>query len=399
MICWRLVAGHISVPEPFRTLKRVSVLGLLGAAAWALAGCSAEPKSKDVPVAAPQAIDVQVVPARAEQVSTPIRASGTIAAMQTSNVTALVEGPVDRVFVRVGDRVTRGQPLLRIRQADYQRRASEAEAALRVAEAEVVQTERAFERVSQLKDRGFAPAARLDEAEAARDVARARRDQSRAALATARQALSDTVLRAPYDGVVTQRMVDEGMFLNSRFSMGGQSSALQLQELRVVAAIVAVPEARVSELRKGQPARLFITGQTGAVPSEVFIINDFIDPRARTVEVRLPVRNPDYAISSGVSVVAEILTDPVSAILVPRRALRGESANPHLFVLIGDVARRRAVETADIDLDRVRIVQGVAAGDRVILDPPTTLADGMKVRIRETDAGSRPAAASAPGSR
>ena len=49
--------------------------------------------------------------------------------MQTSNVTALVEGPVDRVFVRVGDRVTRGQPLLRIRQAYYQRRASEAEAA------------------------------------------------------------------------------------------------------------------------------------------------------------------------------------------------------------------------------------------------------------------------------
>ena len=330
-------------------------------------------------MAAPQAIDVQVVPARAEQVSTPIRASGTIAAMQTSNVTALVEGPVDRVFVRVGDRVTRGQPLLRIRQADYQRRASEAEAALRVAEAEVVQTERAFERVRQLKDRSFAPAARLDEAEAARDVARARRDQARAALATARQALSDTVLRAPYDGVVTQRMVDEGMFLNSRFSMGGQSSALQLQELRVVAAIVAVPEARVSELRKGQPARLFITGQAGALPSEVFIINDFIDPRARTVEVRLPVRNPDYAISSG--------------------ALRGESANPHLFVLIGDVARRRAVETADIDLDRVRIVQGVAAGDRVILDPPTTLADGMKVRVREKDAGSRPAAASAPGSR
>lgn len=272
--------------ELSRTFKRIPLLGLLGAAAWALFGCSDEPKSNDAPVAAPQSIDVQVVLARAEQVSTPIRASGTVAAMQTSNVTALVEGPVDRVFVRVGDRVTRGQPLLRIRQADYQRRASEAEAALRVADAEVVQTERAFERVLQLKERGFAPAARLDEAEAARDVARARRDQSRAALATARQALSDTVLRAPYDGVVTQRMVDEGMFLNSRFSMGGQSSALQLQELRVVAAIVAVPEARVSELRKGQPARLFITGQAGALPSEVFIINDFIDDHRRFLAER-----------------------------------------------------------------------------------------------------------------
>jgi RND family efflux transporter MFP subunit len=383
------------VPELLRGLKRLPVLGLLGAAAWVVVGCSSEPKASDAPASAPQAMEVQIVPARAEQLSTPIRASGTVAALQTSNVTALVEGPVDRVFVRVGDRVTQGQPLLRIRQADYQRRVSEAEAAVRLADAEVVQTERAFERVRELKARGFAAASRLDEAEAARDVARARRDQARAALATARQALSDTVLRSPYDGVVTQRMVDEGMFLNSRFSMGGQSSALQLQELRVVAAIVAVPEGRVSELRKGQPARLFITGQAEALPSEVFIINDFIDPKARTVEVRLPVRNPGYAISSGVSVVAEILTDPVNAIVVPRRALRGDSANPHLFVVTGDVARRRAVKTADVDLDRVRILEGVAAGDRVILNPPTTLADGMSVRVRTAGTSAKPASGSA----
>ena len=383
------------MPELLCGLKRLPVLGLLGAAAWVVVGCSSEPKTSNAPASAPLAMEVQVVPARAEQLSAPIRASGTVAAMQTSNVTALVEGPVDRVFVRVGDRVTQGQPLLRIRQADYQRRVSEAEAAVRLADAEVVQTERAFERVRELKARGFAAASRLDEAEAARDVARARRDQARAALATARQALSDTVLRSPYDGVVTQRMVDEGMFLNSRFSMGGQSSALQLQELRVVAAIVAVPEARVSELRKGQPARLFITGQAEPFPSEVFIINDFIDPKARTVEVRLPVRNPGYTISSGVSVVAEILTDPVNAIVVSRRALRGDSANPHLFVVTGDVARRRAVKTADVDLDRVRILEGVAAGDRVILNPPTTLADGMSVRVRTAGTSAKPASGSA----
>lgn len=387
------------LPELLRGLKRLPVLSLLGAAAWVVVGCSPGPKASDAPASAPLAIEVQVVPARTEQLSTPIRASGTVAALQTSNVTALVEGPVDRVFVRVGDRVTQGQPLLRIRQADYQRQVIEAEAAVRLAEAEVVQTERAFERVRELKDRGFAAVARLDEAEAARDVARARREQARAALATARQSLSDTVLRSPYDGVVTQRMVDEGVFLNSRFSTGGQSAALQLQELRVVAAIVAVPEARVSELRKGQPARLFITGQAEALPSEVFIINNFVDPKARTVEVRLPVRNPGYAISSGVSVVAEIITDPVNAIVVPRRALRGDGANLHLFAVTGDIARRRAVKTADVDLDRVRIIEGVTAGDNVILDPPTTLADGVSVRVRKADAGAKSASGGAQSKR
>lgn len=387
------------MPEPVWKRSAALAAGLCAAMGLALAGCSSESKPEDAPSAATQAIEVQGALVRAEQLSLPVRASGTVAAMQTSNVTALVEGPVDRVFVRVGDRVSKGQPLLRIRQADYQRRASEAEAAVRLAEAEVVQTERAYQRVRELKDRGFAAAARLDEVEAARDVARARRDQARAALSTARQALADTVLRAPYDGVVTQRMVDEGMFLNSRFSMGGQSAALQLQELRVVAAIVAVPEARVADLRKGQPARLFITGQPEPLPSEVFIINDFIDPKARTVEVRLPVRNPGYTINSGVSVVAEIITDPVNAIIVPRRALRGDGANLHLFMLAGDTVRRRAVKTADVDLDRVRILEGVAAGETVVLDPPTTPADGAKVRVRATDALASPAAGSAPGAR
>ena len=78
------------MPELLRGLKRLPVLGLLGATTWVLSGCSPGPKTSDAPAAAPQAIEVQVVPARAEQLSTPIRASGTVAALQTSNVTALV---------------------------------------------------------------------------------------------------------------------------------------------------------------------------------------------------------------------------------------------------------------------------------------------------------------------
>ena len=53
----------------------------------------------------------------------------------------------------------------------------------------------------------------------------------------------------------------------------------------------------------------------------------------------------------------------------------------------------------DVDLDRVRILEGVAAGEKVVLDPPATLADGAKVRVRATDARPGPAAGSAPGAR
>ena len=328
---------------------------------------------------------VELVEARAEPIAVPIIVSGTMAALQTSNIGALVEGPVDRIFVRVGDRVRKGQPLFRIRQADFARRVVEAEAAVELARAQVEQAERAHARIAELNQRGYAPAARLEDALAARDVARAQRGQAAAVLGTARQALNDTVVRAPFDGVVTGRLVDEGVFLTSRLPMGGQSAALQLQELRIVAAIVAVPESRAADLRLNLPARLFIEGVAEPKPSYVAIINDRVDPQTRTVEARLPVRNENYGIKTGVSVRAEITPKALQAVVLPRTALAGDDAQRYAFVAKGGVVERRSVRTADIDLNRVRVIDGIAAGEQVVVSPPSTLTHGARVVLAAAD--------------
>lgn len=321
-----------------------------------------------------------MVTAATQPIAIPIVATGTMSALQTSSIGALVEGPVDKIHVRVGDRVREGQPLLRIRPADYERRVAEAAAAQRLARAQVDQTRRTLERVAELSDRGFAPKARLEEAQLAHDVARAQFDQASAALATARQALSDTIVRAPFTGVVTARMVDEGAYLNNRFSMGGQSAALQLQELRIVAAIVSVPETRGQELRLNLPARLMIQGVATPVDSYVAIINDRVDPATRMIEVRLPVRNPDYKLKTGVSVRAEIMPAPVAAVVLPRHAIAGDTAQPYVFVARNGRAVRTPVQVADADLDHVRVISGLAAGQAVVDRPSSTLVDGAAIR-------------------
>lgn len=348
-----------------------------------VAGCGEGPTpspANPAVTSTPSPIVVQLVKAVALPLSIPIVATGTIAALQTSAIGALVEGPVERIHVRVGDRVRKGQPLLRIRPADYERRVAEAAAAQRLTQAQVDQAERALARIAELSERGFAPKARLEESQLARDVARAQRDQAAAALATARQALADTIVRAPFDGVVTARLVDEGAYLNNRFSMGGQSAALQLQEIRIVAAIVSVPEARGADLRLNLPAKLTIEGVPAQVSSYVAIINDRADPATRMIEVRLPARNPDYSIKTGVSVRAEITPDPLEAVALPRRALAGDSAQPYVFVVSGGRAVRRRVQVSDIDLDRVRVISGLEAGVDVIDRPPSTLVDGAEIK-------------------
>ena len=119
--------------------------------------------------------------------------------------------------------------------------------------------ERTNERVQALKPRGFVSLSRVDEAETAVAVAKARVSQAEAVAATAQQALNDTIVRAPYDAVVTSRNVDEGVYL-STFGVGGQSSILEIQEVAFVAAIVSFPQDKLGQVQRNQPARLFIEG-------------------------------------------------------------------------------------------------------------------------------------------
>ncbi len=331
---------------------------------------------------APGALEVRTQIVKTESLAVPVKAFGTIAAKQRSAIGALAEGPVERIFVSVGDRVTRGQALFRIRQADYVRRVQEAQAAVDLASAQSLEAERRYDRVRSLAPKGFVSKAQLDAAEAGFAVARAQKVQAQTLLGTAQQALSDTITRAPYDGVVTARLVDEGVFLNNRFSMGGQSSALELQELGIVAAIVNAPQKYVDVFRRNMPARVFIEGFKEPFDSVVYIINDRVDPESRMVELRLPIANPDYRISAGLAARAEIQVPPEPVLILPRAAILGDSAASHLFIVAAGRAQRRDVRFDSIDLDSVRIMSGLLAGEEVILDPPNSLRNGMPVKAR-----------------
>ena len=356
----------------------------LAAFCLALAACSgdvAENEAEQETQSGPRKVQTLVV--EPELLAEPVKAFGTIAAKQSSSIGALAEGPVERIFVKVGDRVSRGQPLFRIRQADYQRRVAEAQAAVDLANAQAIEAERRYDRVIALAPKGFVSKAQVDSVETELAVARAQKTQAQAALGTAQQALSDTITRAPYDGVVTARLVDEGVYLNNRFSMGGQSAALQLQELGTVAAIVNAPQEYVDAFRRNMPARVYIEGFDEPFDSIVYIINDRVDPESRMVELRLPIANPNYRISSGLGARAEIDVPPVSAIVLARTTILGDSASAHVFIVEDGKARRRAVTFESIDLDRVRILSGLAAKEVAVLDPPATLRDGEPVEPRQ----------------
>ncbi|MEQ8950776.1 efflux RND transporter periplasmic adaptor subunit, partial [Parvibaculum sp.] len=226
----------------------VRAAGLVLAAALTLAACGDDAQEAQGE-AAQEAVSVFAAPVTHAELSEPVTGTGTIAAHKTTQMGPRVDGIIEEIFVRVGDRVKEGDPLFRTRDAEWKLKVSELDSQVKLATAEAHNMQKTFQRTAELHEKGFASNGKLDDARAARDAANAKLGVAKAQYATAQQMLDDCVVKAPFDGVITRRDVDEGKFMATRMGgMGGDSGGvLQIMKIDIVAAIVNVPEIYLSK--------------------------------------------------------------------------------------------------------------------------------------------------------
>ena len=378
-----------------RKLLSVCLVSIVSVAGCEEAGTEAPIASAPADLGSPSetsAVFVETRVAEPERLSDRLLASGTIAAKQTSDIGALSEGVVDRIFVRVGDRVRQGDPLFRTRQIDYERSLAEAEAMRDVAQAELERAQTLVDRYTPLAPDGVIAGVVFDDAKTALAVAAANLRLKEASLQTARQALADTIVRAPFDGSITARYIDEGVYMSKPFSGMGNSAVVQIQECGIAAGILFVPESELSRLRLGLTGRLFVDGHAGPIESDIIILSDRVDPATRMAEFRMAFENPDCGVKAGQSVRAEVDTDPRSAILLPREAVYGSGEQRFVFVDEQGRARRLPVDFADFDADRVEILSGLKGGERIVTEASSALFEGASLET------ARPAGGGSAGS-
>ena len=360
------------------TVRRLKSFVLVLAGAFLACGDSPAEREE---FAAPVPVEIWSVPVVEEQVSESVVGTGSIAAHKTSNIGPRVDGIIEEIFVRVGDRVDEGAPLFRARQVEFRIRVDEARHALRLARAEHKKTARDRDRVEELARQGVASTEQLDAVRTANEIASARLGSAEATLARAEQNLADTVVIAPYAGVITARHVDEGVMMRTMLS--ANSHVIQLMKTDVVAAIVQIPALHLAQVGIGTPAVLHVDGLPQPYRSEVMIVNDRVDPASRAFEVRIPIRNEDLAVKPGLFVRAELQPEPRAALVVERRALLGSEGARHVFVASDGLAKRRAVDVRDLDAARVEVVSGLTAGDEVLVGPSLPrLLEGTPVAVR-----------------
>jgi RND family efflux transporter MFP subunit len=336
----------------------------LALAVW-LAGCGG---GEPLPVSATQApVAVSSLPVQRESLVEPVIGTGTIAAEKTTRVGPRVSGIIEAIHVAVGDRVEAGAPLFTTRPLEYRIAVEEAEHARRLARAEADKARRDVRRIEQLREKNVTSSERLDEARTGLEIADARRGAAETALERARENLENTVVRAPYTAVVTQRMVDEGTMMTTMMST--TSVVVEIMKIDVLAAIVQIPEVDLARIRIGTPAHLRIDGTQREIEGAVNVLNDRVDPLSRSFEVRIRVENPDYGIKPGLFVRAELRPDPREALVLERRALLGPADARFVWLDAGGRATRREVRVRELDATRVEVLEGLAAGDRPLAGP------------------------------
>ncbi|HIF94292.1 MAG TPA: efflux RND transporter periplasmic adaptor subunit [Myxococcales bacterium] len=216
-------------PAPHKPLARKLLLAI--ALCVATGGCgtteSAEPEAIE-----PQPIGVRRLAVAQTQLVVPVFGTGTIAAHKTTEVGPRVDGIIEEIFVKVGDRVEEGEPLFRTRQVHYRIRVDEASHSLRLAEAELKNATGERDRIQVLHTSSVASDDRLDDAKTGHDLAAARLGSAKAVHARALQELEETTVRAPYPGAITHPYVDEGSMMRTMMNPGAHQDRRHRAYLR-----------------------------------------------------------------------------------------------------------------------------------------------------------------------
>jgi RND family efflux transporter MFP subunit len=345
-----------------------------------------------------------------------VAATGTLAAEDQVTLSAKVAGRVETIDVDLGTRVRRGQPIAKLDQTDFKLRVEQAEASLQQARARlglapagkddlvepektsIVRQARAVldearltrDRSVKLLEQQLIARAQLDTAEANLQVAEGRYQDSleevrnrqgvlaqrRSELELARQQLTDTVVLAPVDGAVSQRLTSPGEYLAAGAPM---ATLVRIHPLRLR---VSVPEREAASVRTGQVVRLTIDGDQTVYSGRVVRLAPIVQELNRTLTVEAEIPNERGAIRAGSFARAEIVTEAAQPIVtVPASSLVVFAGVEKVLVVRGDKTAEVRVQTGRRMGEDIEILEGLKRGEQVV-NNPGNLTGGQTVSVK-----------------
>ena len=356
----------------------------------------------------PQSVTVRTVPvmeASSGGQQTLLNGSGYVTARREATVSSKVTGKVVEVLVEEGMKVNAGQVLARLDptnvEATLRLAGAQEESArkgLEEIKANLDQARREWHRVTELAAGKIASQSELDRADADVKSLAARLARQAADVAVAeqqvaltQQQLEDTVIRAPFTGIVTTKNAQPGEMISPMSSGGftrtGICTVVDMNSLEIE---VDVNESYINRVTAGQPVVATLDAyQDWRIPAKVIAIIPTADRQKATVKVRVGFEQLDPRIlpDMGVKVAFQSKEDAPAAsrvITIPKTAVRQLDGRDIVWVVTSNRTERRAVTVSTVNGEQATISAGLTSGERVVVEGPVDLADGKVVSEKKS---------------
>ena len=449
---------HTAAAEPrgtgfFGWLFRIALIGLLAGGAFVAGGGGKFPQlgqlAQLTQAALQPAPEVELAPAAREEESGPsghLTASGYVVARTKASLSFKIPGRIAKLEVREGAQVTSGQIIARLEDTEQRANLERATTALATAKAALAELEagsrgqeiqraefavseaeanhrhaqQTYERYQQLFAKGGIARQQVDQQRMTADMTaaqlssarqalsmmregprrevlvtqRARVAEADAAIKVAREALDQTLLRAPFDGTVIERNSEEGetlMFSGDSRQPSGLIVFTQAN-LHDMEAEVDISETNLSQVSEGSPCEVV----ADAYPDKKYTgIVRMIMPRANRQKAIVPVKvritdtdgklRPDMSCKVAFLSKGQEVRKGPPRIMALAKAVQQRDGKTIVFTVQGGVAKSVPVEVGPAEGDRVPVLKGLAGGEELIVSGLAEIADGMKVRIKKPE--------------
>jgi RND family efflux transporter MFP subunit len=329
---------------------------------------------------------------RSDTTSTPFELPGTVSGLHETPIFARANGFVRSLRVDIGSVVRAGDTLLVLDMPEVREQAQQAAAVVDQTEASAALARATLTRWRSLAQQGVVTPQELDERQAQANVTEATLRAAKANVANLREVLRFGALLAPFSGVVTARTIDLGTLVVA----GAAATArplLTLAQTDTLRVTLQVPQSAAMRVRPGMTARVLVReAGDSAFVGKVVRYAGAIDPATRTLLTEVQVPNRSRKLLPGMyAQVAFTVPSAGPSLRIPAIALivRGDGT---MVARVKD----NAVELVPVTLGRdfgttLEVLDGVQAGDALVVNPPESLADGLRVRA-VARGGGKPAA-------
>ncbi|MCP3100797.1 efflux RND transporter periplasmic adaptor subunit [Myxococcus sp. K15C18031901] len=338
-----------------------------------LSACS---RQEAEPAAAPPppAIHVDTVTVEAHPMPRALPLTGSLVSNQKSDVAANASGVVIKTFVERGTFVKAGQPLVQLDTRNAVLSQAEARANLGNAQAQQELARSQCERYQKLLDKGAISRDEWEKISSQCKASTGTAEAARARVELAQKTLGDAIVRAPFAGMVDERSVSVGEYVQPNSKV---AHVVELDPLRIQ---LLVGEADIQQIQEGQQVAFDVS----AFPRQVFTgtvkyIGPTVRADSRDLVVEAVVDNPDRKLRPGMFATAHLQLTEHALPSVPKATLVVDGETTRLFTVVEGHIEERVVQTGPERDGRVAVVEGVKPGERVVSQPGPQVKDGTPV--------------------